>query len=52
MNTKDILKKLLHRKPAKRLGAVNDAEEIKEHPFFEGISWEAVYRRELRPPRP
>lgn len=37
----------------KRLGAgQRDAEEIKEHPFFEGIDWEKVYRRQLKPPKP
>lgn len=29
---------------------MKDAEEVKEHRFFRGIDWEAVRRRELRPP--
>jgi len=37
----------------RRLGAgPGDADEIKEHPFFEGIDWDKVYRKELLPPRP
>jgi serum/glucocorticoid-regulated kinase 2 len=35
---KDILTKLLNRKPEQRLGA-NGASEIKAHPFFHSIDW-------------
>ena len=50
--TKNLLKDLLNRDPARRLGAKRDAEEIKEHRYFAGVSWEAVSRRELKPPLP
>lgn len=46
-NAKDLIKKLLCRDPRKRLGANKDSEEIKEHPFFEGINWEDVFNRKL-----
>jgi hypothetical protein len=33
-----------------RLGSgPTDAEEIKAHPFFKGIDWEAVMRKEVPP---
>jgi protein-serine/threonine kinase len=53
---KDLIKsvifiQLLQRDPSKRLGAVQDAEEIKKHPFFKGINWEAALNKQLHPPR-
>jgi len=37
----------------KRLGAgIRDAEEIKEHEFFEGTNWDDVFNRKLTPPKP
>lgn len=30
----------------------SDAMEIKAHKFFEGVSWEDVLRRKIKPPRP
>jgi serine/threonine protein kinase len=48
-----LISKLLLRNPSKRLGASRrDAEEIKEHPFFEGVNWDAVKNRQLKPPAP
>lgn len=52
LETKDLLKQLLQRDPALRLGAKRDAEEVKQHRFFAGINWESVLRRELKPPAP
>ena len=31
---KDLIQQLLHRNPKKRLGAVNDGEDIKKHQWF------------------
>jgi hypothetical protein len=42
---------LLQRDPSKRLGSLRDAEEVKMHRFFRGIDWDAVFRRELCPPK-
>ena len=52
VDARSLLKELLNRDPLKRLGCRRDAEEIKEHPYFYGINWESVLRKELRPPRP
>ena len=49
---KNLLVGLLQINPKKRLGSSRDAREIKEHPFFAGINWLAVLRKELRPPKP
>ena len=39
----NLLRKLLHPDPAKRLGGQeSDAQEIKKHPFFAGVDWPAV----------
>lgn len=46
---KDLLAALLHRTPKKRLGSVPGdagALEIMKHPFFEGIDWQALLKRE------
>jgi len=37
----DLIKKLLEKDPNQRLG-VNGAQEIKQHPFFEGVNWEEL----------
>lgn len=50
-SARDLLQGLLRRDPRTRLGA-NGVAEIKSHPFFEGIDWEAALRRELQPPAP
>lgn len=35
----------------KRLGSgPRDAEEIKEHPFFQDVNWDKLLKREIRPP--
>lgn len=43
---KDLLIKLLNRNPQKRLGAgKHDANEIKEHVFFQNVDWDLVFER-------
>lgn len=42
-NAASFLKALLQRDPSKRIGASEkDAQELKDHPFFEGIDWEKI----------
>ena len=39
------------RDPALRLGSgLGDAEEIKSHPFFEGLDWKALENKQIPPP--
>lgn len=45
-NAADLLRGLLQRDPADRLNVV----QIKEHPFFESIDWEALLARQVEPP--
>lgn len=46
---KDFLKKVFEPDPTKRIG-FNNIQEIKEHPWFDGLDWEALASRELDPP--
>ncbi|XP_069363182.1 ribosomal protein S6 kinase alpha-5-like isoform X2 [Maniola hyperantus] len=47
----DFIKKLLVKDPRRRLGGGDkDAEELKRHPFFQNLDWEAVSRREVSAP--
>lgn len=46
--TRSLLSGMLNRDVTKRLG-YNGAEELKAHPFFAGLDWEKVMRREIKP---
>ncbi|XP_026147028.1 protein kinase C, eta, b [Carassius auratus] len=49
----DILRGLLSRDPACRLGCMDrdgGEEAITSHPFFAGLDWEKLNRREITPP--
>ncbi|KAF8076149.1 kinase-like domain-containing protein [Lyophyllum atratum] len=47
---KQFVKGLLNRNPNHRLGASRDAAELKEHPFFKSIDWQALARKQVTPP--
>jgi len=47
---RSILEGLLQKDKNKRLGADNDAEDIKNHAFFKQIDWVALERKEIEPP--
>lgn len=48
---KDIISKLLMRKPTQRLGVIaGGANAVKAHPFFTGLDFEGLLRRQIRPP--
>ena len=47
---RNFVKGLLNRNPKHRLGAINDAEELKAHPFFADIDWDALTRKMVVPP--
>jgi serine/threonine protein kinase len=47
---KSMMEGLLSRKLEERLGANNDHQKIMEHPFYEKMDWDALKRREIKPP--
>lgn len=47
---RNFVKGLLNRNPKHRLGATDDAEELKRHPFFADIDWEALAKKKITPP--
>jgi serine/threonine protein kinase SCH9 len=47
---RNFVKCLLNRSPKYRLGAGDDAEELKRHPFFADIDWEALSKKLITPP--
>jgi len=42
----DLIASLMRRNPAQRLGA-RKTSEVRHHPFFAGLSWDAILRREV-----
>ncbi len=46
----DLIKKLLRRPVARRLGSTEGANEIKTHAFFKGVNWRDVYSKKVKPP--
>ena len=47
----DLITKLLNKNGNFRLGnGPTDGEEIKSHPFFKGVDWDKLIRREIQPP--
>ena len=48
---KNLLHALLEKDISKRLGCgAEGTKEVKNHPFFNDVDWDAVYRKELTPP--
>ncbi|PKS06496.1 hypothetical protein jhhlp_007244 [Lomentospora prolificans] len=47
---KNFVKGLLNRNPRHRLGAIDDAEELKRHPFFSDIDWDLLAKKLITPP--
>ncbi|KAH6648400.1 serine/threonine protein kinase, AGC family [Truncatella angustata] len=47
---RNFVKGLLNRNPKHRLGAVDDAEELKRHPFFGDVDWDALSKKLITPP--
>ena len=46
-----LFRKLLFADRTKRIGnLLNGAEDVKTHKWFNGIEWEVVFNRKLRPP--
>jgi len=47
---KHFVKGLLNRNPKNRLGSQRDTQELKEHPFFKTIDWNALELKQVTPP--
>ncbi|CUM66194.1 uncharacterized protein PRCAT00003852001 [Priceomyces carsonii] len=47
---RSFVKGLLNRNPKHRLGATNDAAELKAHPFFHDIDWNLLREKNIPPP--
>ena len=47
---KDLILGLLEKDPCLRLGFANGADDLKAHPFFEGIDWEMLQRGKVTIP--
>ncbi|KAJ8122518.1 hypothetical protein ONZ43_g1309 [Nemania bipapillata] len=47
---RNFVKGLLNRNPKHRLGAINDAEELKRHPFFADVDWVSLAKKVITPP--
>ncbi|KAI0340490.1 cAMP dependent protein kinase [Trametopsis cervina] len=49
--SREIIKAFLHPDRSKRLGnLIGGAQDILEHPWFRGVDWRALERREIRAP--
>lgn len=46
-DVKNLIEKLLEKDPKTRLGALRDLEEVKENPYFQGVNWEKVAKKEV-----
>lgn len=47
---RNILESLLQKDKRKRLGAIDDADEIKRHEFFKPINWQDLEAKSIPPP--
>jgi hypothetical protein len=47
---KSIIVAMLNRTPEKRLGSLNDVDDLKQHPFYEGFDWDRLMRKEMDVP--
>ncbi|XP_056618451.1 serine/threonine-protein kinase Sgk2b [Triplophysa dalaica] len=47
---RDLLKRLLNRDRAKRLGAKRDLVELQSHSFFSSIQWDELVAKKIPPP--
>ncbi len=49
--SKDLLRQFLIKDPTKRLGNLRGGcQDIKQHPWFYGVDWEALMAGKIRPP--
>lgn len=46
---RDLLSRLLHRRPEERLGS-RSVDDIKQHHFFDGLDWAKLEKKKVTPP--
>ncbi|XP_041944714.1 serine/threonine-protein kinase Sgk2-like [Alosa alosa] len=46
----NLLQGLLQKEPHRRMGAIADFLEVKNHAFFSCINWDDLYHRKIKPP--
>lgn len=50
-NAKSLLEGLFIKDPEKRLGGnSDDGAAVRAHPWFEGVDWDAVLNKKVKPP--
>mmetsp|Transcript_5647 Transcript_5647/g.4790 ORF Transcript_5647/g.4790 Transcript_5647/m.4790 type:complete len:140 (-) Transcript_5647:268-687(-) len=50
-DARNLMEGLFKKEPNKRLGGgIDDAKEIKSHPWFEGFDWDALLKKEMQAP--
>lgn len=50
-NAKSLLDGLFQKEPSKRLGSgTGGADEIKAHPWFQGVDWDIILNKEIKAP--
>ena len=50
-NAKSLLEGLFRKDPEKRLGGgPDDAEAVKKHPWFDGVDWDMLLDKKVKPP--
>ncbi|GMG41839.1 unnamed protein product [Ambrosiozyma monospora] len=47
---RSFVKGLLNRNPLHRLGSINGARELQQHPFFNDIDWSLLKQKKIPPP--
>ncbi len=45
----DLIQRLTAKQPERRLGT-GGAAQIKKHPFFKNVKWDAVFNKQMKPP--
>eukprot|EP01016_Furgasonia_blochmanni_P044226 TRINITY_DN6123_c0_g2_i1.p1 TRINITY_DN6123_c0_g2~~TRINITY_DN6123_c0_g2_i1.p1 ORF type:complete len:404 (-),score=66.60 TRINITY_DN6123_c0_g2_i1:57-1268(-) len=46
----DLIVKLLAKDPKKRIGSVNDVDDIKSHSWFKDMDWDAIMKKKIQAP--
>jgi hypothetical protein len=46
-----LLFQLLRKDPSQRLGVSGNVDVIRQHPFFNGIDWQALLEKRVQPPK-